>query len=202
MRAEIKPKVGYIAFASNIAKSLDFDTAVKIPTGVCCHDYARLVYRNVRAIYAKVEDSNRRESIVERLRELIENCIDGMAIWFFAASPINHSMSATYDSPDHWWRSPSCHDERPDRYWSPTLSLLNRTWNFGGSDMDLIVESQFRCFVTSPALSIVLSISGLRHSKRHNYSSELCRNWRPITPILALIMMLNSFTLQIRYADY
>lgn len=96
MRAEIKPKVGYIAFASNIAKSLDFDTAVKIPTGVCCHSYARLlVYRNVRAIYAKVEDSNRCESIVERLRELIENCIDGMAIWFFAASPINHSMSAT-----------------------------------------------------------------------------------------------------------
>lgn len=79
MRAEIKPKVGYIAFASNIAKSLDFDTAVKIPTGVCCHSYARLlVYRNVRAIYAKVEDSNRCESIVERLRELIENCIDGM----------------------------------------------------------------------------------------------------------------------------
>jgi len=44
------------------------------------------------------------------------------------------------------------------------------------SDVDLIVESRFRCFITSPALSIVLSISGLRRSEHHNYSNELCRN--------------------------
>lgn len=46
----------------------------------------------------------------------------------------------------------------------------------GSSDVDLIIESRFRCFETSPALSIVLSISDLRRSDHHNYSDELCRN--------------------------
>lgn len=54
----------------------------------------------------------------------------------------------------------------------------------GSSDVDLIVESRFRCFATSPALSIVLSISDLRRSERcDNYSNELCRNWGPIAPL-------------------
>lgn len=95
MRIEIKPKIGYIAFASNIAKSLDFDTAVRIPTDLLSRLRAISLSKwHVHAVYAKSRisiDANLQWNDCASSAKIV--LMGFMATWFFAASLINHSMS-------------------------------------------------------------------------------------------------------------